>query len=110
MLPQDQVEHSRYGTHPEGDPHLSLPGIRDIFGLEATGMVQPRAKGPFTNPCPGAVDDLGTLVSQLHYSGSPKPGPLRLNPPSAAHSAPRSHQLVTEVSPPESPASSRVSR
>lgn len=52
MLPQDQGEHSRYGTHPEGDPHLSLPGIRDIFGLEATGGVQPRAKGPFTNPCP----------------------------------------------------------
>jgi hypothetical protein len=37
MLPRDQDELSRRLTHPEGDPHLPLPGIRDIFGLEATG-------------------------------------------------------------------------
>jgi hypothetical protein len=68
MLPDNQGEHSRHGIHPEGDPHLSLPGIRDIFGLEATGTTHSRAKGVFTNPCPGVPDDLGTLVSQPHYS------------------------------------------
>lgn len=64
----------------------------------------------FTNPFPIVLDDLGTLVSQPHYSASPKPSSLRLNATSAAHSALRSHLFVTEVSPPESPASSRVSR
>jgi hypothetical protein len=110
MLPQDQGGPSRHRTHSEGGPHLPLPGIRDIFGLEATGATQPEHQEEFTNPFPDVSDDLGTLVSQPHYSTSSKSSPLRLNPPSASYSTSRSHLLIAEVSPPESPASSRVSR
>ena len=110
MLPDNHGERSRHGIHPEGDPHLSLPGIRDIFGLEATGATHSRAKGVSINPCPVVSDDLGTLVSQPHYCPSPKSSSLRLNATSAAHSASRSHLFVADVSSPESPESTRVSR